>query len=63
MKVKMMQTMMEMLHLYLTMKKKITKQDLTLGQLQDNLTTTNLTNTEIKSTKRLIRLIKEEEPE
>lgn len=55
--------MMEMLHLYLTMKKKITKQDLTLGQLQDNLTTTNLTNTEIKSTKRLIRLIKEEEPE
>lgn len=44
------------------MKKKITKQDLTLGQLQDNLTT-NLTIKEIKATKRLIRLIKEEESE
>lgn len=45
------------------MKKKITKQDLTLGQLQDNLITTNLNSKEIKATKRLIRLIKEEEPE
>lgn len=45
------------------MKKKITKQDLTLGQLQDNLTAAECTNKEIKTIKRLIRLIKEEEQE
>lgn len=55
--------MMEMLHQFLTMKKKITKQDLTLGQLQEQLSTSNLDTKEIKATKRLIRLIKDEEAE